>query len=71
MADITVKVYRIDGDRELIAIIPLDSTNGLSEVEFIAVAMIVLKTTGRYADSEIEGFRYRFEHLQTSKPCND
>jgi hypothetical protein len=61
MHDIVVRAYDRVGNCALLAVIPVSFDSDASEAEVIAKAMILLRSLGRFSDTEIESFKYRFE----------
>lgn len=61
MHDILVRAYDRVGNCALLAVIPVSLDSDASNAEVIATAMILLRSLGRFSDTEIESFKYRFD----------
>jgi hypothetical protein len=66
MQDVIVRAYTGGSVHNLLALIPVVDDGNATDDQLIALAMMALREQGRFADAEIEAFRYRLDRARAS-----
>jgi hypothetical protein len=66
MPDVIIRAYSAGCVHDLLALIPVVDDGHATDSQLIALAMMALREQGRFADAEIEAFRYRLNRARAS-----